>query len=182
MLTHSCFKKLFMLEFKKCQICRESKKYNTDNFRRVSKNIYGLSHVCKTCANINYVKKPRLKKTEEEKAQRILNYSKEYYKTLEGKSKSIANTYRKTDLKKGHENNITFQDVVNILGTSCTYCGFPSTGFDRIDNSKGHILTNCVPSCKECNITRMNHFSLEEMKKIGKVIREVKLDRLLKSN
>jgi len=63
------------------------------------------------------------------------------------------------------------------LASPCYYCGYPSNGVDRIDNSIGHIMTNCIPCCHTCNVARMDNFSHEEMIILGKTIREIKLKR-----
>lgn len=39
-------------------------------------------------------------------------------------------------------------------------------------------MSNVVPCCVECNKARNDNFSFEEMKVIGKTIREVKQSRL----
>ncbi len=172
-----------MLEFKKCQICRILKPYNAEYFRRRKQNIYGLSHVCKTCTNSNYIKKvPKVAQSKEERAESMKKRSLEYSRTLRGKLKSAVCSYKQFDKKRGYENDITYEDLLLIFGKPCIYCEFPSTGFDRIDNTKGHTLSNCVPACKECNVSRMDNFTHEEMKKIGKIIKEIKLDRLLENN
>lgn len=68
--------------------------------------------------------------------------------------------------------------VENIMTKPCVYCGDTKRiGCDRIDNNIGHIKSNVVPCCYECNCARNNNFSHEEMIEIGKVIREIKSRR-----
>ena len=52
----------------------------------------------------------------------------------------------------------------------------------RIDNTKGHTKENCVPCCIECNIARGNNFTYEEMKRLGKTIKEIKTLRNERDN
>ena len=68
--------------------------------------------------------------------------------------------------------------IDNIFNQKCVYCGDTKRlGCDRINNDVGHIKTNVVPCCYECNVARGNNFSYDEMKVIGKVIRKIKLHR-----
>ena len=63
------------------------------------------------------------------------------------------------------------------------YCGdTEDIGLDRIDNTKGHTKDNVVPCCYICNTTRGSNFTYEEMKIIGKTIKEIKRCRLEKMN
>lgn len=71
---------------------------------------------------------------------------------------------------RGLKCSITKDDVKKFMSMNCHYCGaLPSNivstfagrfdperavnynGIDRIDNSLGYILDNCVPCCKQCN-------------------------------
>ncbi len=54
------------------------------------------------------------------------------------------------------------QEVEQMVIQPCYYCGFYSKykfiGIDRIDNNKGYIPGNCIPSCKMCNMMKStNH-------------------------
>tara|TARA_Y100001970_G_C14193871_1_gene836974 strand:- start:455 stop:970 length:516 start_codon:yes stop_codon:yes gene_type:complete len=85
-------------------------------------------------------------------------------------------------------NQITFDDIIHLLKTcnlSCHYCKhnvfvlFANVRFDyqwtldRIDNSVGHTLTNCVISCLKCNLERKTIFqsSFIDSKKIINVVK-----------
>jgi len=89
----------------------------------------------------------------------------------------LYSVYRRFDSNKELFFDLELPIIVGLLHEPCNYCGFPSTGLDRIDNSKGHTEDNCIPCCWECNTARMDNFTHEEMLKIGKTIREVKLER-----
>jgi len=66
----------------------------------------------------------------------------------------------------------------NIVSKSCVYCGDTrDLGCDRIDNTKGHTQSNCVPCCLTCNHARNVHFSHEEMFELGATIRQIKQKR-----
>lgn len=85
--------------------------------------------------------------------------------------------YRYSDINKGLEFNLSKEFIKYSLEEDCTYCSFPSTGLDRIENNIGHTIENCIPCCWECNTARMHNFTYEEMLLIGKTIGEVKLLR-----
>jgi len=114
--------------------------------------------------------------TEEQKIGKKLA-NKKYCRTDKGKSISILKAYENHDKKHNRDTDLKSEDILNILRTPCTYCGFPSTGFDRINNSLGHTKENVVPCCKECNVARMDNFSHKEMFILGQTIREIKLLR-----
>lgn len=42
-------------------------------------------------------------------------------------------------------------------------------GIDRIDNSKGYILDNCVPCCKDCNRTKTDRSVKDFLEHINKI-------------
>lgn len=91
-----------------------------------------------------------------------------------------------TARKLGVEMDITRKDYLLFQDCDCVYCGLPVTGrssvdaqkntgsgLDRVDPKKGYTLDNVVPSCFLCNRTKSDWFTHEEMKVIGRAIREV---------
>ena len=101
------------------------------------------------------------------------------------RTRGCVHAYKKYD--EEHKYNICDFDVKwfrdNISSKPCIYCGYTKKiGCDRIDNSKGHTKDNVVPCCHECNTARSDHFTVSEMLRLGKVIREIKNDRLRKDN
>lgn len=84
--------------------------------------------------------------------------------------------------KRGYSFDLTLDEMSNLSQQVCTYCGkepeqflssFPNfiyNGIDRVDNTKGYILENCVPCCKVCN--RMKDvLSVEDFKShVNKII------------
>jgi len=58
--------------------------------------------------------------------------------------------------KKGLLCNLTIDIVKKLMKDRCFYCGKfdnPNT-IDRLDNTKGYLINNCVPCCKICNIMK----------------------------
>ena len=91
--------------------------------------------------------------------------------------------YRLRDKRKGLKNDLDLNWARKFLKQPCFYCGdTEDVGLDRIDNSKGHTKDNVVPCCYSCNTARGNNFSFEEMKVLGKTIKEIKKCRLQEQN
>lgn len=70
--------------------------------------------------------------------------------------------------QRGYEWDLSKEQVKEISSKNCHYCGTPPqqvikaekgrcvgeyvyNGIDRIDNSKGYFIENCVPCCGTCN-------------------------------
>lgn len=74
---------------------------------------------------------------------------------------------------------LTEQDVRKISKQDCVYCGctphkskrvrnrfgsnYIYNGIDRVDNSKGYIMDNCVPCCEICNRMKLK-LGIQEFK------------------
>jgi hypothetical protein len=66
-----------------------------------------------------------------------------------------------------------------IENSCCYYCDsneIKTLGLDRIDNSKGHTKNNTVVCCELCNTTKGHRFTVEQMKKLGEVIKTFDMD------
>jgi hypothetical protein len=99
---------------------------------------------------------------------------------IRAKASKMISQYRVKDRSNGCELcDISIDWMVeNILEKPCVYCGDTSrVGCDRIDNSRGHTKDNVVPCCIECNTARNNYFTYEEMKILGRTIKEIKQAR-----
>lgn len=141
-----------------CVKCHEEKPFTTDYFH---KHIISGIHRHRSASCIACHKK------------RMKIANKRGYKKY--REKALIRQYTKIDTKQGFRCDLTEQWFKeNLSSQPCTYCGTTKRpiGADRIDNTKGHTLDNCIPCCKICNKVRNNIFTVEEMKKIGKVISE----------
>ena len=176
-----------------CKVCLVEKQLNKDFGYRSWYDTY--NHFCKDCDNerrrairkgipiperflIKEVKtvlpyNPNLsrKKDRNKDLLSITNWR----KTTQANRKRI--DYKAVDNKKGFVSDLTIEYIQECLNSCCFYCGYPSVGLDRIDNTKGHLMSNCVPCCLECNVSRNSLFSHEEMKALGKCIKEIKDNR-----
>ncbi|QFR59542.1 HNH endonuclease [Xanthomonas virus phiXaf18] len=77
------------------------------------------------------------------------------------------NAYADKAKRRGHAFDLSLEQFIRISGRDCHYCGAspampvrtgrkrstPSlmNGIDRVDNSVGYVLDNCVPCCTWCN-------------------------------
>ena len=78
--------------------------------------------------------------------------------------------YRTSAAKRGYDFFLTEDEFREFTNASCFYCGkgpmgkkvaksyyghYPYNGIDRVDNSKGYTMKNCVSCCKYCNAMKM---------------------------
>jgi hypothetical protein len=92
----------------------------------------------------------------------------------------ILGVYKRNAKKRNYEFLLSEQEFKIITSSNCYYCDSPPlqksnsagtrgytdsgiehgqylyNGIDRIDNSKGYILENCVPCCHQCNAAKSN--------------------------
>jgi hypothetical protein len=65
---------------------------------------------------------------------------------------------------------LTQTDFENLISRSCYYCGFFSStrpvSIDRMDNNKGYLPSNCIPSCRVCNMMKGGQHPIEFLDKI----------------
>jgi hypothetical protein len=91
---------------------------------------------------------------------------------IRNKISKMLSSYKHKDMVNNKTFNLTFDFFKNnIISMPCSYCGSTENiGCDRINNNLGHTIENVIPACHICNTARNNHFSVNEMKEIGKVI------------
>ncbi len=65
--------------------------------------------------------------------------------------------YRSRAKKTNLEFLLTEEQFLSFWEKPCHYCGekINGIGIDRIDNSKGYSIENCVPCCIDCNKMKM---------------------------
>lgn len=84
-----------------------------------------------------------------------------------GRNRAVANTIANAK-RRGLEWGLTDDQVFDIMGRDCFYCGthpmqvskgrngnFIYNGLDRVDNSIGYIIDNVVACCGKCNTGKM---------------------------
>lgn len=77
--------------------------------------------------------------------------------------RAVLRVYEYSAKERGLEFNLSRETFEHLTSSNCTYCGveplqfqtrfseFKYNGIDRVDNTKGYILGNCVPCCFICN-------------------------------
>jgi len=91
------------------------------------------------------------------------------------------NSYKRSATKRGYEWAISREEFRILTQGNCQYCGIPPStrygacaaqrlngvfignGIDRVENSVGYTLDNCVPCCKNCNFMK-HESSLDDFK------------------
>jgi len=85
----------------------------------------------------------------------------------------LFSTYRYAAKARSLSFELTAEEFKSIVISKCTYCGvepsrvtygsrgskkehgkFISNGVDRVDNTQGYTIANCVPACSICNIAK----------------------------
>jgi hypothetical protein len=75
--------------------------------------------------------------------------------SLRGKYKE----YKFSSKKRNIEFNLTLEQFETFLNKPCEYCGdiMDKIGIDRVDNTKGYTMENCVPCHEKCNKIKNKH-------------------------
>lgn len=107
-------------------------------------------------------------------------------------------TYKRNARKRNLCFELNFDDFIKLTSANCFYCGvapknkikrsintngeYNSNGIDRLNNTKGYLLTNCVSCCKICNRAKMDS-NIEEFLEwiINLKINYDKIDGILKT-
>lgn len=165
---------------RRCFRCKTEKTLDATNFfRSKNRRCGGFSYECKPCGNARRVRFARTKqdRSSPEKKAAHLEYCRRYAKTDMGRAFFLRKSYRKIDAC-----DLSRIEVYDIIMQPCSYCGTTEIGrgLDRIDNSKPHIKGNVLPACEVCNKARSYFFTVEEMKRIGAVIAEIRAERAAK--
>lgn len=92
--------------------------------------------------------------------------------------------YQRHAASRNHCWALTEQEFRHLTSQKCFYCETPPAnvksqtnghgsyiynGVDRVDNSKGYTIDNCVPSCRPCN-SKKNGVTIEMIMKISQFL------------
>ena len=97
-----------------------------------------------------------------------------YLRDYERGTLTVYNSYKKHAKKRGLSFYIGERAFEELIKQNCHYCGIePSNsikdliiynGVDRVDSSQGYIKSNCVPCCRNCNLSK-GALSVDDWKK-----------------
>jgi len=154
-------------KLRKCYKCKKVFGLNHKNFNYDKSQSGGFPYLCKKCQREKgrqYVKK---------------------------RTKTIPSIYKLILWRNKFKVNISMQNFekwYNSQEKICVYCGIKEEDLlndnlqlgrrvnrltiDRTDNNKPYELGNIVLACYRCNSVKSNIFTFEEMKKIGKILKE----------
>lgn len=78
---------------------------------------------------------------------------------------------------------IPLSEYLEFLRKPCYYCDGRLSqigcGLDRVDNSKGYLISNVVPACGPCNKMRGNYVTSDEMRVAMQAVKELRLKKAL---
>lgn len=93
-------------------------------------------------------------------------------------------TYQEKAIERGYSFNLTREQVIKLLAGNCFFCGKEPlqikkskrsqliyNGIDRVDNSKGYSIENCVSCCGPCNSNKSG-VTIDMCKKILEFVNE----------
>lgn len=90
----------------------------------------------------------------------------------EASKRQIYTTYKHNAKNRGYCWELTEDQFRDLIEKPCHYCGVVNSntrygtrlngpaeynGIDRVNNTQGYFLSNCVPCCKLCNRAKRDH-------------------------
>lgn len=165
-----------------------SKSDHTDTFKRVYLN-------CECNCGTLFVSNFNNIKVGNTKSCGCLNLTVGVKRKGEAALRKLYNSYVSGASKRNYSFELSLKEFESYIFKDCQYCGEkPSrkqfayhrtvktkgkssdefiivNGIDRIDNTLGYSLQNCVPCCKKCNTIKMDMTKVEFLEHINKIIK-----------
>ena len=144
-----------------CVDCgREYMKWTTENTSH-------LSMRCRMC-NIHQ------QTADKNRGERDRNYKNENFRNPQ----KYYGDYVRGASKRGYQMLLNFEQFKSLIVQPCHYCleykEEEVNGIDRVDNSLGYTIENCVPCCEWCNIMKLDynyHDFIEKCRRITENMR-----------
>lgn len=95
--------------------------------------------------------------------------TKEYCGAEISATNHVLGHYKHSAKKRGYNFELSREEFVALINSDCAYCGqkpsqhytyrrdgkgIKHNGIDRVDNTKGYTLNNCMPACATCNYAK----------------------------
>lgn len=90
--------------------------------------------------------------------------------------------YKQSAMRRCIEFNLSFEEFEKLSAGACYYCGdepslitktnngeFIRNGIDRVDNSRGYSVDNCVSCCKHCNVAKLSMTKEDFLRLVEKI-------------
>jgi hypothetical protein len=114
--------------------------------------------LCKVCIERKPIKEFPIDRRSQRVAPRCekcryAEYGSRDYAKRKATARQKYNTYKNMSRGRGYSFELTMPDFMTLWQQPCSYCGdtIATIGIDRVDNSIGYTLGNCVPCCETCN-------------------------------
>lgn len=120
------------------------------------KKVHSFARRCIRCRDCEKIKR--------ESCGAVYPYKKPEKKKYNPSPKQRYNSYKNGAIIRNHDFDLTEEQFMTFWDKPCHYCEQPinGIGIDRVDNSIGYVMSNCVPCCKTCNWMKAtlsyNHF------------------------
>ena len=116
-----------------CTGCGKDKPLTSQYFDEVHQNIF--RNICRQC---------------------LTNRHQQADKIRTDRPRAILEDSRCSDRKRNLTNDLGYDFIAEMISRPCAYCGAVDQimTLDRIDNTKGHTMSNVIPACYRCNLIR----------------------------
>lgn len=203
-----CHKLINEIEYKLCSDCNEWQPLTDEYYYKNDNNkVDGFNPYCKECTkrrsvkwqkenrdkSLGYLRKANSKPHRKQQQQELYWVRKEkgYYKSYYEDNKEKFKEYNQNRKQKNH--NISPEEWISCkqyFNNECAYCGMPLEVHKKLhsqDLHREHVdpngaddLSNCVPSCRICNVRKklipLNEWYNED----NRVYNEDKLNKIYK--
>ena len=111
---------------------------------------------------------------------RLLLSTRKYANSKKGRYSNISTGAKKRNIYF----NLTFEEFLTFWDKPCHYCGdkINGAGIDRVDNSVGYEISNCVSCCGTCNLMKRSMTVSDFFSHIQKIINHTAQVRPLDSS
>lgn len=104
--------------------------------------------LCTSCSTDYIVLQASLRNGRSQRCKGCSADAKTTHSTLE--SKRLAG-YKQGAKRRDYDFNLTNEQALAFMRGDCHYCGVGNIGIDRVDNTQGYSVDNCVSCCTICN-------------------------------